>query len=54
MSIAFWDALQVTNNLHSACLEVQDIIRARPEALSLLNRYGSRSPTYTADELCPF
>lgn len=54
LSTAFWDALQVTNNLHSACLEVQDIIRARPEALALLNRYGSRSPTYTAQDLCPF
>jgi hypothetical protein len=54
MSMAFWDALQVTNNLHSACLEVQAIIQARPEALSLLNRYGNRSPTYTAEDLCPF
>ncbi len=54
MSTAFWDALQVTNNLHSACLEVQAIIAARPEALSLLNRYGSRSPTYTSQDLCPF
>ena len=50
----FWNALQVTNNLHSACLEVQDIITARPEALALLNRYGNRSPTYTAANVCPF
>ena len=54
MSAAFWDALQVTNNLHSACVDVQNIIQARPEALALLNRYGSRSPTYTAQDLCPF
>jgi hypothetical protein len=51
---AFWNALQVTHNLHSACLEVQAIITARPEALGLLNRYGTRSPTYAASELCPF
>ncbi len=51
---AFWDAWQVTDNLHSACTQVQAIIVARPEALSLLNRYGSRSPTYTAQDLCPF
>lgn len=51
---AFWNALQVTNNLRSACIEVQAIISARPEAVSLLNRYGSRSPTYTAADLCPF
>jgi hypothetical protein len=54
MSIAFWDALQVTNNLHSACLDVQEIVSARPDALSLLNRYGSRSLSYSAQELCPF
>jgi hypothetical protein len=51
---AFWNALQVTHNLHNACVEVQAIITARPEAVSLLNRYGSRSPTYTAPDLCPF
>jgi tetratricopeptide (TPR) repeat protein len=51
---AFWNSLQVTHNLHSACIEVQAIITARPEALELLNRYGSRSPTYTASNLCPF
>jgi hypothetical protein len=50
----FWNALQVTGNLNSACREVQAIIGTRPEALALLNRYGSRSPTYTAADLCPF
>lgn len=54
MAKTFWNALQVTNNLHSACLEVQDIITARQEGLTLLNRYGSRSPTYTAADVCPF
>jgi hypothetical protein len=51
---AFWNALQVTHNLHSACVEVQAIITARPEAVGLLNRYGSRSPVYNAADLCPF
>ncbi len=54
MGVTFWNALQVTNNLRSACLEVQDIIAARPEALGLLNRYGDSSPTYTGNDLCPF
>jgi hypothetical protein len=54
LATTFWNALQVTNNLHSACLEVQDIITTRQEALTLLNRYGSRSPTYTATDVCPF
>jgi len=51
---SFWNGYQVTNNLHSACLEVQAIINARPEAVGLLNRYGSRSPTIAAQDLCPF
>jgi hypothetical protein len=51
---ALWNGWQVTHNLHSACVDVQAIITARPEAVSLLNRYGSRSPTYAAQDLCPF
>ena len=54
MALEFWNAFQITNNLHSACLKAQEVILARPEALTLLNRYGSRSPTYTATDLCPF
>lgn len=54
MALEFWTATQVTNNLHSACVRVQEVILARPDALDLLNRYGSRSPTYTAADLCPF
>lgn len=54
MADAFWNAFQVTNNMRSACAAVQDIITARPEALELINRYGSRSPTYRAGDLCPF
>jgi hypothetical protein len=50
----FWNGFQVTHNLHSACLEVQAIISSRPEAVNLLNRYGSRSPVYAASDLCPF
>ena len=54
MGFAFWDAFQVTNNLQSACLEVREIIGQRPEALTLLNRYGSESPVYSPLDLCPF
>jgi len=54
LSQAFWNAYQVTNNMNSACLEVQAVIATRPETLTLLNRYGSRSPTYAAGDLCPF
>jgi hypothetical protein len=54
MALDFWNALQVTNNLHSACLRAQEVVTARPDALELLNRYGSRSPSYAATDLCPF
>ncbi len=54
MSVAFWNALQTTNDSRGACQPVQAIIAARAEAVDLLNRYGSRSPTYAAADLCPF
>jgi hypothetical protein len=54
LAVTFWNAYQATNNLNSACVSVKDVIAVRPEALDLLNRYGSRSPTYTADDVCPF
>lgn len=54
LALDFWNADQITNNLHSACQKVQEDTLARPEALTLLNRYGARSPTYTAADLCPF
>jgi hypothetical protein len=54
LAFTFWNAFQITNNLNSACREVQSIIAGRPEALNLINRYGSRSPTYSALDLCPF
>jgi hypothetical protein len=54
LALRFWETLQGTGNLHSACLTTQAIINSRPEAVTLLNRYGSNSPTYSASELCPF
>jgi hypothetical protein len=54
MALDFWNAYQITNDLHAACLRAQETVTARPDALELLNRYGSRSPTYTAADLCPF
>jgi hypothetical protein len=54
MAQSFWNTLQVTNNLHNACIEVLNIIATRPDALDSLNRYGTRSPIYTAQSLCPF
>ena len=50
----FWNAWQVTNNLHSACVEVAAAVAARPEAVGLLNRYGTRGAIVTAPDVCPF
>ena len=54
MARTFINTLEITQDLHSACIEVQAIIEQDPSALSLMNRYGSRNPQYTALELCPF
>ncbi len=54
LATTFWNAFQVTNNLRSACLEVREFIATRPEALDLMNSYGSQSPVYTDNTLCPF
>ncbi|MDX2161872.1 MAG: hypothetical protein SF162_11150 [bacterium] len=54
LALTFWNAFQITNNLNSACGEVLSIMAARPEAVALLNRYGSASPVYAAQTLCPF
>ncbi|MFN8377785.1 MAG: hypothetical protein U0452_03865 [Anaerolineae bacterium] len=54
MALRYWTTLQATNNLRSACDDVRAIMAARPEAVELLNRYGSRSPAYSTASLCPF
>lgn len=50
----FWDAFQQSNSLSAGCDAALAIAAERPEALTLLNRYGTRSPTYTLDRLCAF
>ncbi|MEL7434425.1 MAG: hypothetical protein AAFN11_10815 [Chloroflexota bacterium] len=54
MANAFVDSLTLSGDLHTSCLAVQEIITEREEALGFINRYGSRSPTYSALELCPY
>lgn len=54
MSDIFWNAYQESNNLNVACQPVLEFLNTRPQALDLLNRYGTRNPTYTAQGLCPF
>lgn len=54
MALRFYETFTNEANVGSACTAVSAIIAARPEALSQLNRYGSRNPTYTQADLCPF
>ncbi len=54
MAYRFLEAVQRGEGLHQACREVMQIVDERREALTRLNRYGSRSPTYGALDLCPF
>jgi hypothetical protein len=54
MARLFLETFQATADVHSACVAVETIIAAQPQAVDQMNRYGSRSPTYTAQDLCPF
>jgi len=54
MGSAFWERYQATNDISAACEQVLVVVESQPEALERLNRYGSRSPVYTAQDLCPF
>lgn len=54
MARTFAETFQSTADLSSACAAVETIIAAQPQAVSQLNRYGSRSPSYTSRDLCPF
>lgn len=54
MANAFVDSLSQTGDLHEACSAVQAVIEERDEALGFINRYGSRNPSYTTLDLCPY
>lgn len=54
LAVLFLETFQSTADIHGACIALETIIAARPEAVDQLNRYGSRNPTYTAQDLCPF
>jgi hypothetical protein len=54
MAQTFLTDFQTSGDVHSACQQVRAIISSRPEALDLLNRYGTRNPRYTAQDLCSF
>jgi hypothetical protein len=54
MARAFIETFQSESDVSSACDAVETIIAAQPQAVEQLNRYGSRSPSYTAQDLCPF
>lgn len=51
---AFWDTYQTTSDLSAGCRAALEIVAQRPESVELLNLYGSRSPRYSASDLCPF
>jgi hypothetical protein len=54
MSRVFWESYQATSDLSAACQVVQEFIGEHPDVLSLMNRYGSRTRSYTAEDMCPF
>ncbi len=54
MGRAFWQEFGANGDPAAACEAVLALVEERPEALELINRYGTRSPTYSAEQLCPF
>jgi hypothetical protein len=54
MAYRFANSYQVSGDLHQACVDTLIVADERPEALRLLNRYGTRSPVYNRLDLCPF
>lgn len=54
LAIRFWDALQTSANLHSACVAVLETLSTRPEGIGLMNRYGSSSEPYRPETICPY
>jgi hypothetical protein len=54
MANVFLNEFTVSANLNAACTAVQTVITQRPDAIALINRYGSRSPNYSALDLCPY
>lgn len=54
LAYVYLNTLLDTDDLHLACVATLRVVDDRPEALNLLNRYGSRSPNYRRLDLCPF
>lgn len=54
MANVFVETLSESGDLHASCLAVQAVITERETALGYINRYGNRSPIYTALDLCPY
>ncbi|TVR22164.1 MAG: hypothetical protein EA396_06665 [Anaerolineaceae bacterium] len=51
----FWTAYNATGSVEMACGNVRRAIeQTYGAAVDFLNRYGSRNPTYTIRDLCPF
>ncbi len=54
MATAFVNTFSLQGDVGAACDQVNAIVGVEPQALSLMNRYGTRNPGVTAAELCPF
>ncbi len=54
MATSFVSTFSLQGDIGAACDQVNAIVDVEPQALELMNRYGTRNPTITASELCPF
>lgn len=54
MAQVFWDVFNTSGgNPGVACTAVREYVAQNPAPLNFMNRYGTRSPVYSAQELCP-
>jgi hypothetical protein len=54
MATSFINAFSLQGDVNGACDQANAVVDVEPQALELLNRYGTRNPQVTAAELCPF
>lgn len=54
MATTFVNTFSLQGDIGAACDQVNAVVEVEPQALALMNRYGTRNPGVTAAELCPF
>ncbi|MCZ7546722.1 MAG: tetratricopeptide repeat protein [Anaerolineae bacterium] len=54
IALAFWNDYASSRNAGSACAQARNAAATRPDALSILNSYGTANRQYSVTDLCPY